>query len=84
MECYIVPFQSMSYAWVQVAPGTRLNVRSGPGTNFTVIGSLNRCDHIRGRVFEQPRDPNWFRMTNGGYVAVEFIYFDFDGDRCPF
>lgn len=60
---------------VDTAPGTNLNVRSGPGTNHSVIGSLpsGRYVTIVGAT------AGWYRVhfngtTSVGYVSASFLW----------
>jgi len=56
-------------------PGTTLNVRSGPGTTFTVIGSLKHGD----KVTVSTENAAWYKLTynfNTAYVSAAYIILD--------
>jgi len=53
-------------------PGSTLNVRSGPGTNYSIIGSLKHGEKIE--VTDE--DNSWYKLTFGGktaYVSKSFV-----------
>ncbi len=68
-----------------------LNVRSGPGTNYLIIGKLRTSEENRGRVLAVGRTASgdWLavdpRFVEGGWVinAVQFIVCDGETDALP-
>jgi len=56
-------------------PGMTLNVRSGPGTSFTIIGMLNHND----KITITGESSGWYKLTFGGktgYVSAAFVILD--------
>lgn len=70
---------------------SKLNVRSGPGTKYSVIGSLNRGATVRTvdengfDTYIEPGISNWVRILyNGDFGYCNAIYLDevrFNGDQ---
>lgn len=66
-----------TYAVVNVANWDRLNVRSGPGVEFSIIGSLEPdqgCIVLTGE-----RVGNWVRLSDGGWVNARYLQYRHDG-----
>jgi len=64
------------YGEVDVSPGNVLNVRSGPGTNHSIIGTLPRDRAI---TIIGPAENGFFKVhfngtTSVGYVSASFIH----------
>jgi len=56
-------------------PGTTLNVRSGPGTNNAIIGSLKHND----KITITGESSGWYKLTYSGktgYVSAAFVILD--------
>ncbi|OLP19757.1 hypothetical protein BST81_04280 [Leptolyngbya sp. 'hensonii'] len=49
----------------------RLRIRSGPGTNYSVIGHLERGTIVKVAIDET--EPDWVRLPQGGWVASRHI-----------
>lgn len=76
-----------------VAPGVRLNVRSGPGTNYGIIRVLVEGMHVPifcqapGTTVTGPYGTSniWDNIDNGQYVSDAYVYTGSDGyvaSRC--
>ncbi|MFB7500854.1 SH3 domain-containing protein [Streptomyces sp. NPDC056161] len=76
-----------------VAPGVRLNVRSGPGTNYGIIRVLPAGMHVPifcqapGTRVSGPYGTSniWDNIDNGEYVSDAYVYTGSDGyvaSRC--
>lgn len=63
-----------SYSYDEASGGnyratTNLRVRSGPGTNYSQVGSLSR-----GQSFQAAgSEGEWVRLSNGGYVNAHYV-----------
>ncbi|MGW3291690.1 SH3 domain-containing protein [Streptomyces sp. NPDC001002] len=79
--------------YYSVAPGVRLNVRSGPGTSYSIVRVLNAgakvpiyCQTPGTRVTGPYGTSNiWDNISNGEYVSDAYILTGSDGyvaDRC--
>jgi len=61
-------------------PGTTLNVRSGPGTSYAVIGSLKHNE----KVNVSDENSGWYKLTyNGKAGYVSKAYVTLDGETQP-
>ncbi|MFI1359740.1 SH3 domain-containing protein [Streptomyces sp. NPDC020898] len=73
--------------YYSVAPGYRLNVRSGPGTDYTVIRVLSEGAKIRiycqrpGEAIAGPYGTSniWDNIDNGEYVSDAYVLTGSDG-----
>ncbi|MFI9648688.1 SH3 domain-containing protein [Streptomyces sp. NPDC052040] len=90
-----VPSAAMaaSLRYYSVAPGTRVNVRSGPGTGYAVIRVLPEGAKVPiycqtpGTTVTGPygTSPVWDSIGDGGYVADAYVNTGSDGyvaSRC--
>lgn len=76
---------------VNTASGSPLNVRSGPRTSATVVGSVADgasvpiyCQTIGDRVTGYYGTSNiWNRIRDGGYIADAYVYTGSDGMVAP-
>lgn len=74
-----------------VAPGHRLNVRSGPGTGYAVVRVLAEGARVRitcqttGTRVSGPYGTSnvWDNIGNGQYVSDAYIYTGSDGYVAP-
>ncbi|WP_164555647.1 MULTISPECIES: SH3 domain-containing protein [unclassified Streptomyces] len=74
-----------------VAPGYRLNVRSGPGTNYSVVRVLSEGARVRincqttGTRVSGPYGTSniWNNIGSGQYVSDAYIYTGSDGYVAP-
>lgn len=74
-----------------VAPGHRLNVRSGPGTGYSVVGVLSEGARVRincqttGTWVSGPYGTSnvWDNIGSGQYVSDAYIYTGSDGYVAP-
>ena len=83
-----VDAQARSYP---VAPGYRLNVRSGPGTNYRLVRVLAAGSSVR--VYCQTRGESvsgpygtsniWNNISNGEFVSDTFVRTGSDGYIAP-
>ncbi|RII12510.1 hypothetical protein DSC45_25520 [Streptomyces sp. YIM 130001] len=83
-----VEAQARSYP---VAPGYRLNVRSGPGTNYRLVRVLAAGSSVR--VYCQTRGESvsgpygtsniWNNIANGEFVSDTFVKTGSDGFIAP-
>ncbi|MBQ1094345.1 MULTISPECIES: SH3 domain-containing protein [Streptomyces] len=78
-----------------VAPGVRLNVRSGPGTNYTVVRVLTEGAKVAifcqtpGTTVTGPYGTSniWDNIAVGEFVSDAYVYTGYDGyfrPRCSF
>ena len=58
-----------------VVTGTQLYIRSGPGTNYDAVGSLNKGDRVE--ILEQVTsgDMTWGCIEDG-WISMSFVYMD--------
>jgi uncharacterized protein YraI len=79
--------------YYSVAPGVRLNVRSGPGTSYTIIRVLTEGAKVPiycqtpGTSVAGPYGTSniWDNISNGQYVSDAYVLTGSDGyiaDRC--
>lgn len=76
-----------SVRYYSVAPGYRLNVRSGPGTGYTVVRVLNEGARIPiycqrpGESITGPYGTSniWDNIDNGEYVSDAYVLTGSDG-----
>ncbi|MER6285575.1 SH3 domain-containing protein [Streptomyces sviceus] len=79
--------------YYSVAPGVRLNVRSGPGTSYTIIRVLPEGTKVPiycqtpGTSVAGPYGTSniWDNISNGQYVSDAYVLTGSDGyiaDRC--
>ncbi|MGC0338859.1 SH3 domain-containing protein [Streptomyces sp. SLBN-8D4] len=79
--------------YYSVAPGVRLNVRSGPGTSYTIIRVL--AEGVKVPIYCQTPGTSvagpygtsniWDNISNGQYVSDAYVLTGSDGyvaDRC--
>ncbi|MER6495278.1 SH3 domain-containing protein [Streptomyces griseorubiginosus] len=82
-----------SVRYYSVAPGVRLNVRSGPGTGYSVVRVLPEGSKVPiycqtpGTSVSGPYGTSniWDNVSNGQYVSDAYILTGSDGyvaDRC--
>lgn len=60
---------------VSVGSGSTLNIRSGPGTKYSIVGTLNNGDYIE--TDAKDSSGKWYRLTSeygSGWVSKEYIY----------
>lgn len=50
--------------------GGRLNVRSGPGLHYCVLGKLHNGDHVKTTGYHKR---GWVKLKNGGWVAAHWL-----------
>jgi len=71
----IQPHQARGVSCVRgINPGSHLNVRSGPGTGYRIVGTLaNRTVVIHQTLGTST--PGWLRISSpvSGYVSTDFI-----------
>lgn len=65
---------SASQAWVSTSGGS-LNVRSGPGTDYPVVGEVANGTTIS---LSDRQDGDWLELTDGSWVAAGWLRFDPD------
>ncbi|MEU5309289.1 SH3 domain-containing protein [Streptomyces sp. NPDC021562] len=88
-----VTASAASVATYAVAPGVRLNVRSGPGTNYSITRTLPEGTRVP--IFCQTPGTTvsgyygtsniWDNIDNGEYVSDTYVHTGSDGyvaDRC--
>ncbi|MEG3628369.1 SH3 domain-containing protein [Streptomyces sp. C6-003] len=76
-----------SVRYYSVAPGVRLNVRSGPGTGYSVVRVLPEGSKVAiycqtpGTRIRGPYGTSniWDNIANGQYVSDAYIYTGSDG-----
>ncbi|MFI8204686.1 SH3 domain-containing protein [Streptomyces sp. NPDC085937] len=79
--------------YYNVAPGVRLNVRSGPGTSYSIVRVLPEGSRVAiycqrpGTRVTGPYGTSaiWDNISNGQYVADAYVYTGSDGyvaSRC--
>ncbi|MEU9356141.1 SH3 domain-containing protein [Streptomyces griseoloalbus] len=84
---------STAVRYYPVAPGVRLNVRSGPGTQYNVVRVLAEGARVPiycqtpGTTVTGPYGTSniWDNVSNGEYVADAYVYTGRDGyvaSRC--
>lgn len=69
-----------------VSQGSRLNVRSQPNTNASVVGSLAPGQHVLWSVFQGTTPRGWTYIHNPmhGYVSNQFLaHGNIHTGRCP-
>ncbi|MFJ6389676.1 SH3 domain-containing protein [Streptomyces sp. NPDC091972] len=82
-----------SVRYYSIAPGVRLNVRSGPGTNYSLIRVLPEGSKVPiycqtpGTSVSGPYGTSniWDNISNGQYVSDAYVLTGSDGyvaDRC--
>lgn len=82
-----------SLRYYSVAPGVRLNVRSGPGTNYTIVRVLSEGSRVPiycqtpGTTVSGPYGTSniWDNISNGQYVSDAYVNTGSDGyvaSRC--
>ncbi|KUN23887.1 hypothetical protein AQJ23_19975 [Streptomyces antibioticus] len=82
-----------SVRYYSIAPGVRLNVRNGPGTNYSVVRVLPEGSKVP--IYCQTPGTNvsgpygtsniWDNVSNGQYVSDAYVQTGSDGyvaDRC--
>ncbi|MER5996224.1 MULTISPECIES: SH3 domain-containing protein [Streptomyces] len=77
--------------YYSVAPGVRLNVRSGPGTGYTVVRVLPEGAKVpvfcqtQGTTVTGPYGTSkvWDNIDNGEYVSDAYVYTGSDGYIAP-
>lgn len=65
-----------------VIPSQGVNLRSGPGTNYKIVGSARKGERLSLSCYSMGNAQTgkygtskiWYRMTNGKYVADAYIY----------
>ena len=50
-----------------------LNVRSGPGTGYDVVGTLEQGSGVTVLEVQQTADRAWGRLVSGGWVCMDYI-----------
>jgi uncharacterized protein YraI len=79
--------------YYSIAPGTRLNVRSGPGTSYSVVRVLPEGSKVPiycqapGTSVSGPYGTSniWDNISNGQYISDAYVLTGSDGyvaDRC--
>jgi uncharacterized protein YraI len=82
-----------SVRYYSIAPGVRLNVRSGPGTNFSIVRVLTEGSKVPiycqtpGTAVAGPYGTSniWDNISYGQYVSDAYVQTGSDGyvaDRC--
>lgn len=58
-----------------IVTGTQLYIRSGPGTNYDAVGSVNKGDRVN--ILEQVKigDMTW-GCIEGGWISLSYVYMD--------
>ncbi|MEV7420321.1 peptidase [Streptomyces sp. NPDC089919] len=75
----------------QVAPGYRVNVRSGPGTNYSIVKVLGEGASVpincqcSGTTVSGPYGTSniWDNIANGQFVADAYVHTGRDGYIAP-
>lgn len=58
-----------------IVTGSQLNIRSGPGTGYGSVGSLNSGDRVN--ILEQfTYDGTTWGCTKNGWISLDFVYID--------
>jgi uncharacterized protein YraI len=76
---------------IDVPAGQTLNIRSGPGTAYSLVGSLPNAATVL--IMCQTRGSSvigmwgattlWDRLSSGGYVSDGFVYTGTNGQVAP-
>ncbi|MFF5496470.1 peptidase [Streptomyces aquilus] len=85
--------ESATARYYDVAPGYRVNVRNGPGTNFSIVRVLTEGSKVPiycqtpGTTETGPYGTSniWDNISNGQYVSDAYVHTGSDGyvaDRC--
>ncbi|MEV6594715.1 SH3 domain-containing protein [Streptomyces acidicola] len=77
--------------YYSVAPGVRLNVRSGPGTNYSIVRVLPEgarvpiyCQRPGERISGPYGTTNiWDNIADGDYISDAYVYTGSDGYVAP-
>ncbi|MER6092951.1 SH3 domain-containing protein [Streptomyces bluensis] len=77
--------------YYSVAPGVRLNVRSGPGTNYSLVRVLPEGARVPiycqrpGETISGPYGTTnlWDNIADGDYVSDAYVYTGSDGYVAP-
>jgi uncharacterized protein YraI len=59
-----------------------LNVRSGPGTNYDIIGELSKGDTVKVRGYNDYEEPDWAYITYPQTGWVKMSYLGPDWEYC--
>ncbi|PAZ14437.1 SH3 domain-containing protein [Streptomyces sp. SA15] len=86
-EAEVVTTAAAALRYYSVAPGVRLNVRSGPGTNYTVVRILPEGAKVPifcqapGTTVTGPYGTSniWDNIDNGEYVSDAYVNTGSDG-----
>ena len=86
-EAEVVTTAAEALRYYSVAPGVRLNVRSGPGTNYTVVRILPEGARVPifcqapGTTVSGPYGTSniWDNIDNGEYVSDAYVNTGSDG-----
>ncbi|MCP9991458.1 SH3 domain-containing protein [Streptomyces albogriseolus] len=85
--------QAAAVTYYDVAPGVRLNVRSGPGTSYPIVRVLPEGSRVAiycqtpGTTVTGPYGTSsiWDNISNGQYVSDAYVHTGSDGyvaSRC--
>ncbi|MFI1728526.1 SH3 domain-containing protein [Streptomyces acidicola] len=77
--------------YYSVAPGVRLNVRSGPGTNYSIVRVLPEGARVPiycqrpGETISGPYGTTniWDNIADGDYISDAYVYTGSDGYVAP-
>lgn len=77
--------------YYSVAPGIRLNVRSGPGTNYSIVRVLSEGARVPvycqrpGETISGPYGTTnlWDNIADGDYISDAYVYTGSDGYVAP-
>nr|WP_225837589.1 SH3 domain-containing protein [Streptomyces sp. NK08204] len=83
--------QTESLRYYSVAPGVRLNIRSGPGTSYNIVGVLPEGAQVHiycqspGTTVTGPYGTTniWDNISNGQYVSDAYVQTGTDGYVAP-
>lgn len=59
---------------------TRLRIRSGAGTNYSLVGYLNRGDKVSFTEYKKVGSVTWGRINNG-WISLDYVQLDGSGSN---
>ncbi|MEV0172538.1 SH3 domain-containing protein [Streptomyces sp. NPDC050803] len=89
----VSPTATAAYRYYDIAPGVRLNVRSGPGTGYSIVRILPEGSRVTiycqtpGTTVTGPYGTSniWDNISNGEFVSDAYVNTGSDGyiaSRC--